>query len=286
MYKELVFDKKKGEIINKNNKLILKHNQPCSGFFSSCTILLRLIIQFFNTQKCLPDEINCTNSFKWYTYNTSIDDLYKVLFNINIDVNIEYKKPITISSQLVEDQFSNYNLLNYSEISLFIDKYFMPSKMIKDIIDKLEKKYNINYNNLCVLFYRGNDKCKEIDVGNYDFYDKEIQEIKNNNKEQLDFLIQSDETEFLNKFSNDLVNSYIFWDEIRHINSQLSTVDKIKYENDNFYYISYFLAITIIMSKAKYIICNTGNCSLWILLFRKNSNGLQQYIPKNNKYTL
>ena len=286
MHIELVFDKKKGQIINENNKLILKHNQPCSGFFSTCTILLRLIIQFLNTQKCLPDEIDCKNAFRWYKNNHHHMhglDIHKVLFNTNIDINIEYKKSITISSQLVEEQFSNYNLLNHLEISILIDKYFMPSKIIKDIIDKLEKKYNINYDKLCVLFYRGNDKHKEVDVGNYDFYNKEIQEIKSNNTEQLDFLVQSDETSFLNKFSNELSNSFVFWDEIRHTNDNRTTVDKIQYDNDNFYYVSYFLAITIIMSKAKYIICNTGNCSLWIFLFRKNSNGLHQYIPNNQK---
>ena len=34
----------------------------------------------------------------------------------------------------------------------------------------MEKKYNINYNNICVLFYRGNDKITETLLCNYNEY--------------------------------------------------------------------------------------------------------------------
>jgi hypothetical protein len=39
-----------------------------------------------------------------------------------------------------------------------------------------------------------------------------------------------------------------------------------------------FLAITIIMSKCKYIIFGSGNCSLWILFYRKNADNIMQYL--------
>ena len=279
IYTGLEFDKKKGEIIKKDNKTVLKHNQPCSGFFSTCTILLRLIISFLNTQKKLPDEIDCTYAFYWYKYKTKYKDLYKILFNENLKYEILYKNPIIITHD-GEDQFSDYRLLNYSEISPFINKYF---KMIKDIINNIEEKYNICYKNLCVIFHRGNDKIKECDIGNHDFYKEEIKKLNNNYKENLTFLIQSDETEFLNEFSNELSNNIVFWDEIRHIKKERTTVDKINFEHNNFYYICRFLAITIIMSKAKFIICNSGNCSLWILLYRGHFNGLIQYIDKKKR---
>lgn len=40
----------------------------------------------------------------------------------------------------------------------------------------------------------------------------------------------------------------------------------------------YYLAITIIMSKCKYVICGSGsgNCSLWIALYRKNCKKMYQ----------
>jgi hypothetical protein len=90
------------------------------------------------------------------------------------------------------------------------------------------------------------------------------------------FLIQSDETEFINymseKFPN---NSFYFKDEIRHIKKCNSTVDKIM-KDKNYEFSKYYLAITIIMSKCKYIVCGTGNCSIWIMLYRGNNNNVYQ----------
>ena len=40
----------------------------------------------------------------------------------------------------------------------------------------------------------------------------------------------------------------------------------------------YFLAIIIIMSKCKYIICGSGNCSLWIILYRGNVKNVWQHL--------
>ena len=35
------------------------------------------------------------------------------------------------------------------------------------------------------------------------------------------------------------------------------------------------------MSKCKYVICNTGNCSLWIALYRGNTDNFYQIDKKN-----
>jgi hypothetical protein len=40
----------------------------------------------------------------------------------------------------------------------------------------------------------------------------------------------------------------------------------------------YYLAITIIMSKCKYVICGSGNCSIWIMLYRGNNKNVCQYL--------
>ena len=55
-------------------------------------------------------------------------------------------------------------------------------------------------------------------------------------------------------------------------------------KNDNFKYSLYFLAIVIIMSRCKYVICNTSNVSLWISLFRGNTNNLHQYLRQIPKF--
>ena len=92
------------------------------------------------------------------------------------------------------------------------------------------------------------------------------------------FLIQSDESEFLEEMSNHFKNNFIFKDEIRHIKKDFKkTVDNHgKTPEENFHYSKYFLAIVLIMSRCKYVICNTGNISLWIALYRGNTSNFVQ----------
>ena len=55
---------------------------------------------------------------------------------------------------------SNFTPLK-GHLTPLINKYFSLSNKIKEIIKNIERKYNINYENICVLFYRGNDKNRE-----------------------------------------------------------------------------------------------------------------------------
>ena len=78
-------------------------------------------------------------------------------------------------------------------------------------------------------------------------------------------------------------NSFYFNDEIRHIKKQNSTVDFIM-KDKNYEFSKYYLAITIIMSKCKYIICGSGNCSEWIMFYRGNNNNVYQNL--NGKWCI
>jgi len=90
------------------------------------------------------------------------------------------------------------------------------------------------------------------------------------------FLIQSDETQFIEYMTNHFPNnSFYFKDEIRHMNKCISTVDMIM-SSKNYEFSKKYLAITIIMSKCNYIICGSGNCDIWIMLYRGNNNNVIQ----------
>jgi hypothetical protein len=77
-------------------------------------------------------------------------------------------------------------------------------------------------------------------------------------------------------------NNIYFKQEIRAMTKCLSSVDlatrDIDNNNINYKFSKNFLAITIIMSRCKYIVCGTGNCSLWIMFYRKNANNIFQFI--------
>jgi len=77
-------------------------------------------------------------------------------------------------------------------------------------------------------------------------------------------------------------NNIIFYDEIRHMYKKCSTVNNLVNKQQNYVYSLYYYAITLIMSKCKYVICNAGNCSLWIAFYRKNANNIIQFCACEN----
>ena len=246
-----------------------KHN---AGFFSCCSVKLNEIVNFINSNKRLPDNVDSSEQFSWYKNNPNEDITFDYFENYeNVpDVNIIH--PIYYKHNY---QFKNYANLDYKCITPLIKKYFSPSAEINEIINNIEKKYNLLYENICVLFYRGNDKNRETTKCSYDEYLIYVNQLLQKNQ-KLVFLVQSDETEFIefitNKFPN---NSFYFNDEIRHMKKCNDTVD-IKMKSQNYEFSKKYLAITIIMSRCQYIICGSGNCDIWIMLYRGNNNNVIQ----------
>ena len=251
-----------------------------AGFFSCCSVRLSDIVNYINVHGKTPLEVDSSKQFKMYKNNSDDDVTYDYFehydkINILIDnIHINYHWSY---------QFCDYSLLNYAKINPVLKKYFSPSKQINDIIENLTHKYMLDYDNICVLFYRGNDKITETFVNtNYNEYDKYINSIISTNP-NIKFLIQSDETEFIERMIEILPNnSFYFKDEIRHMKRCNNTVDVILNEN-NYMFSKYYLAITFIMSKCGYVICNSGNCSIWITFFRGNNHNVFQ-LKRHNKF--
>lgn len=248
----------------------ISHN---AGFFSCCSVRLDKIIEFINTNFILPTIVNSSEQFEWYK-NINNEDITFDYFQHYNNINIDIKYPINFNHN---HQFIYYSELDYIYINPIVRKYFSPSNIINNIINNIEIKYNLLYNNICVLFYRGNDKIRETQLSNYDEY-LNYANLIIKHEPNIIFLIQSDETEFINfitaHFPN---NSFYFRDEIRHINRCNDTVDILMKDKNN-EFSKFYLAITIIMSKCKYIICGSGNCSLWIILYRENNNNVCQFL--------
>lgn len=250
--------------------LKIRHNY--SGFFSCCSIKLHKIVEFINLHKKLPKTINSSSLFKLYKIDQSKDITYEYFKDYN---EINLNNIISKIDYYETYQYKNYKYLDFNAINPIVKKYFSPSNNILEIINEIENKYTLNYNNICVLFYRGNDKITETKLSGYDEYLVYANKVLEENPNIL-FLIQSDESEFIefmiNKFPN---NSFYFKDEIRHMKKCNNSVDKLIAHN-NFNFSKKYLAITFIMSRCKYIICGSGNCSIWIMLFRGNSLNLFQ----------
>lgn len=272
------------QYIQLNDGLILLHN---SGFFSCCSVRLYHIINYFNTNNKLPIAVDSSYQFAWYKPNGgSLDITFDYFKNYN-DINIEREDFNFIDKHLAsenhslsvinydyEHQHRNYHLFNYKLTDPFVKKYFSPSQEILDIIKNLEVKYKIDYDNTCAVFYRGNDKKKETKICEYVDYEPVIDSIVSSTK-NIKLLIQSDETEFIETMTKKYINSFYMNDEIRHMKRCNSVVDLV-FKNQNYIYSKYFLAIIIIMSKCKYIVCNSCNGSSWMMLYRSHTQNVYQ----------
>ena len=253
-----------------------------AGFFSCCSVMLYTLIEYYNKHHELPKEIDTVDLFDWYKKENKHISIYNDYFrkhNDNVLNNYSIQWEGNNINYHHEHQFSDYKNLDYRNLNVFINKYFYPSDMIRSLVLILEYKYINNkysYDNLCVLFYRGNDKVTETNLTNYQEYITKAREFLVENPNII-FLIQSDETEFIEVMTKEFPNSFYFKDEIRHMNKINSTVDVV-FSDKNNEFSKYYLAITIIMGKCKYIICQSGNCSIWIMLFRNHANNIKQFL--------
>lgn len=253
------------------------HNE---GFFSCSTVRLSAAINYYNKHGIMPDYIDSTKQFGWYKkLDCPDEDISHEYFVVPPPPSMPFP-PVRKIEYSDGHQYTDFRHFDFEGIYPFILKYFEPATLIREITSHMEKKYNLDYENLCVLFYRGNDKSREIRLVDYtEFIDRALK-IKDANP-NVQFLVQSDETEFIETAVKSLgiENTIVFYDEIRHIPRCDNTVDNV-FREDNHIYSKYFLAITIIMSKCKHIICMSGNCSAWIIHYRNNTDNVYQCSPE------
>jgi len=259
-----------------NTTIILpKHH---AGFFSTTTIILFEIINYFKKNCVNPICIDSSHTFTWYRNSEKniFFDFFKIK-NINTidNISLDY-----FDYDLRGDlQFKRYDDFNLDIYFKYVDVYFNLSDNVLDIYNNMIHKYNINYDNTCCLFLRGNDKATECSIPSYGKYLIKGKELLKSNP-TLKFIIQSDEKEFIEEMCKNFPNNIVFNDEIRVISKNTNkTVDNHgKTPEINHKFALNFLAIVYIMSKCKYVICNSGNISFWVLMYRKHFENYFQLI--------
>jgi hypothetical protein len=225
-------------------------------------------VTYINTHLKLPDHVDSSSQFVWYKQRPG--DITYEYFEPYENVDTPIAKSIHYH---FDDQFIDYSNVDYTIVPI-VQTYFSPSKQIRHRIETMESKYNLNYDKLCVLFYRGNDKNTETKICPYEEYLHYVKEIVTRDP-SIVFLLQSDETEFLEFMTKHVPNSFYFIDETRHVKKCNSTVDLLM-PHLNHEFSKHYLAITIIMSKCKYIVCGSGSCSLWIMFYRGHNKNVYQ----------
>jgi hypothetical protein len=273
-----------------NDRSLIITNNTNGGIFSASTIILKSIMTFFALIGKEPETLVTTSMYYKYNYlenhenyTYSDNDMYSHFFKIDNDLKIEDSVvPILQGNfNIIDEQFFDYKTIDYNIHNLFIKKYFTPTDEVNGIITKIENDYinKYDYSNLCVLFYRGNDKQRETNICSYEDIVLKAKELQTTNP-HIVFLIQSDELEFIQKMSSELPNSFYFGEELSNpisVDRATNNVDVFS-KMHNYIYGKNFIAITVVMSRCKYIICTSGNCSCWIAYFRGNAENVFQYL--------
>jgi hypothetical protein len=254
--------------------LTISHN---SGFFSCSSVRLTEIINFFNNNKVLPDLVDSSRQYSMFKDDLS-DDLTKIIYSDN-DKKIDYLHDVQFTSSLDETQFSNYNQINFKDVNPFVEKYFSTTDIVNKQIEFYIQKYGLDLSKTIGVFYRGNDKVRETNVGFYEIYLHKMYKALYRNP-GFTILIQTDDQDFINFCYGKI--PFICFSEMIRIPNDVRHVVHYYIRNKVEFSIN-FLAVTKIMSMCNILITHSGNCGLWAVLYRQNTNNVSQYLNHNNK---
>jgi hypothetical protein len=248
------------------------------GFFSFCSLLLENLVRFFNEQRRFPraEELDFRENLGWYKPSgREGQSVFHDFFQQPSGTLVRDGPSIEFSN---DDQYKVFKTLPLADLLPIVREYYRPTEEIQAIAASLEREYGVtDYENLCCLFYRGNDKITETSLSSYDEYitiGKRLQEANPN----IRFLVQSDETEFIETMTRTFSNTIVFHGNIRHIPRHGGCqVDKMMLPTMNYIFIKKYVAITSIMGKCKYVVTQSGNCGMWIILLRGHAEGVYQF---------
>ena len=259
--------------------VICRHN---AGFFSCMSQRLGYIIKFSHEEQEYPPEVISNIMFEAYKptpedYTTDVTHRF---------IKTEIKDIPPYDPHLVwTDQFTDYKGLQYDKINPLIETYFSPSDEANAKIDQYEKELNIDYENTCGVFYRGNDKWKECHIAPHESFIEQAVKIKLNNP-NVKFHVQTDEEAFLQSFLQTFPDS-TYIDELERIDNKDTIVafDMERNENRTIHGIKLVAAVKM-LGKCKFLITHSGNCGFWSVLYRGHADGIVQYFSsmsnKNN----
>jgi hypothetical protein len=236
------------------------------GFFSCCSVKISHIVQhYFLQNKCLPDNVDSSKLFSLYKCVQNADITYDFFDHYeNFNQEITCDKHIDIND--FNFQFSNYKEVDYKNMISFVKKYFSPSSNILMIENDLILKYNINTENCIGLYFRGTDKAGETELDSFESYYNKLIEIIKLSEQNIQIIIQTDSAYFLDFIKNKGLNIIVIREnDVSYTNRGIHNE---KTFNENYIDIQNLFATFLIISKCKYLICSSGNGSIWMMYYR------------------
>lgn len=248
------------------------------GFFSCCSVRLYEIINFYNEHRCFPPILDSTEMFLQYK-PTAADVTFDFFEHYN-NVEKQISHPIP-SIDAYMYQFTNYKDIPYSSLKPYVKRYFTPTSQIKTRQQEIISKYQIETQNCIAIYYRGTDKQKETHVDSYEsFYRRLTYLLRLINKPEIKILLQTDTKQFQDYIKTKITtNDVIVVEELAPSTSNTG-IHNERSNQENHADMLNLLPVLLIAAQCKYIICTSGNVSVWTLLFRGNSDNVHQNLDR------
>lgn len=249
-----------------------------AGFYSCCSMMLTDIVHNYNEHGVAPDDIDSSESFLVYARGWVGPDFAAAASaaggrpDNHLDFFAAPSGEIDVPRGVQFHWNDQWHLgLDFASLAPFIQKYFSPNDEVRECMRAIREKYCIAPSEVCVIFYRGNDKATEVTPTPYAEMFSAARRTG-----AMRFWVQSDESEFLSAALAEFgEHAFVCWDEIRHIPCDpTKTVDLLGLDNHRF--AKLFLAIMNLMAECASVVCPRGNCSLWVALFRGGAHGVIQ----------
>jgi len=240
------------------------------GFYSNQTqaFLSTLILL---SHGILPDKIDYSMGFKRFKSDPE-RDIFPDFYRINPDQEVTPKNIILPDEN--RKQFEIYDFEYYNQV---VKRFFNPSGVVTDRWQMLTEKYDIDPEKTVSVLYRGTDKCTEVRLASPEAYLDAVKQILDQTPANR-VLVQTDQTQVLDYFKSELGNIVVSFSETPSTsgnNSMIDTMEKDKRDMTD--WMQWFDAALRCVAECAYVVNHTGNCGLWMNLYRGNVNNVFQF---------
>lgn len=252
-----------GAFVN-NGVLELRHN---AGFFSNCSIAL---LEIARSQSVIR-QIDSTDSFQFYKTEPK-ENSWSAYF-CQPSPHVLDSSRSEFSSFLLHH--SRYKDLNFKQSNPLISTYFRPSPQVVEIMWQMIRKYEINFEKVLAVHYRGTDKKIEIHPEPVSRWLSEVRKVAKMLPGGHRILVQTDQQQFLDLMIEEFGPRVFYFRELPRTEGSDATHQSLP-DSERKGFASNYLAATFILSRCEWVVTHTGNGGYWVSLFRGSAKKFVQ----------
>ena len=242
-----------------------------SGFYSNQSqVFLSLLILL--SHGIIPETICYALGFRRLKKDPN-RDVYHDFYRIDPNVEVQLLKTVTLPDEN-RKQFDLYDFEYYNPI---VKRFFTPSDVILERKNILMDKYEIDPDKTISVLYRGTDKSTELVLAHPQDYLIVTQRLLQKNPD-FKVLLQTDQTQVIQMFVEALGDKVVFFEETPSTTGRDSMISAMERDNgDMTDWMQWFDAALRVVASCSSVVSHTGNCGLWMNLYRGSTTNVFQF---------